>query len=365
MYAQAAQQLGPHLAMQPQPSALRLVYTPQIIRKAVPAPAIVQHTLTSIAAVQAYRATRAISWHPLQNDDTIPRNEAVCLLFVDTFLSSLTEVHECVNEERKPFPTHWTTPAKQGRFYYEEDDMANAAWDLLDIMMALHLFGPSALKTCKPGDIAEITKDEGMSFKGRAGRVCNVLRLSKHRPAMVIAGDSVEAFVALVSRKEREPESNSTNNKMRPSNLKTLKAQLKAAEDALANANANANSSNSASTAPTVAAAMHQPTPLTPSFLRLRLRLRLRQPLHPAVLTPARRLGPKARLNSLHPRTKYTIDRRIEDARNLLLMIAIRLRSSSPLMVLPPLKAQLPEAMCARAFTSSKPPRLQMTRIWY
>lgn len=290
-------QLETHQPTQAQSSALRLVYTPLIIRKAVPAPATVQRTLTSIAAVQAYRANRAISWYPLQIDDTIPRNEAECFLYVVTFLSSLTEVRECVDEERRPFPKHWTDLAEQARLYFQEDDMSNAAWDLLDIMIALHLFDPSALKTRKPADIAESQQDEGMSFQERAGKICNGLRLSKHRSAMIVAGDSVEAFLALVSKKERVPQITSCARRtrrlsgpgsrppkmlwqMRPQILRTVATTAAAVAAALTSGASDSNSGAPADvgkaaipdSAPTIATGPERPSSTTKSKPRSKTR---------------------------------------------------------------------------------------------
>lgn len=116
-YTQAAQR---HILSQPHPTQTliqRSTYIPQTIRRAVPAPPIVQHQLTSLAAVFTHRANRTTPWNPLQSDSGLPRNEAECLVYVDTMLLSFTEVRECTDKDRLPFPNRWTIPAQEDRFF--------------------------------------------------------------------------------------------------------------------------------------------------------------------------------------------------------------------------------------------------------
>lgn len=106
--------------------------------------------------------------------------------------------------------------------------MVDRLWDILDIALTLHLFGPSALSIYKPTTIAEIVKDEKMPFSERIEKICNVFRLSKYRCDMVIGNNSLEDFVACISKKESDVDSNSRCNSKRSDNLQSLKKQLEA-----------------------------------------------------------------------------------------------------------------------------------------
>lgn len=209
-------------------------YTPQIIAGQRPAPKPVHHRLRTVADVLTHRRNHTIAWNGLspRNDPTFPLTEAQCLAYADMFALAISDIRECKDKTRAPFPEQWEGPAMRGELHYADDDIADASWDLVDVIVTLQLFSPAALNIREPNLIKDIQAGAQTPFGERVTDLCKLLRNTKFTCNRIMNGENVEVLLASVGKRLNHQDQNSKNNPERSKKLTHYKRLLSASSTA-------------------------------------------------------------------------------------------------------------------------------------